>query len=178
MWRALRIFFIAITMLLFTSPVFATQELYKPELLFDKHGSIMLIIDVADGKIIEANQAAIKFYGYSKAELLNLTIQEINTLSPREVEIERKLAVLQHRNYFMFKHRLKNGLIKDVEVYSYPVTKKDGQQVLFSIINDISDRLQSEAEQRQNKLVIISLLTLLLLSTLMGSHQQNAQNVR
>lgn len=40
----------------------------------------------------------------------------------------------------MFKHRLKNGLIKDVEVYSYPVTKKDGQQVLFSIINDISDR--------------------------------------
>ena len=171
MWRALRIFFIAITMLLFTSPVFATQELYKPELLFDKHGSIMLIIDVADGKIIEANQAAIKFYGYSKAELLNLTIQEINTLSPREVEIERKLAVLQHRNYFMVKHRLKNGLIKDVEVYSYPVTKKDGQQVLFSIINDISDRLQSEAEQRQNKLVIISLLTLLLLSTLIYLYQ-------
>lgn len=43
--------------------------------VFDKHGSIMLLVDVESGRIINANQAAANFYGYSVAELQSMSIQ-------------------------------------------------------------------------------------------------------
>ena len=41
----------------------------------------MLLIEPLTGKIIEANTAASYFYGYSKEELLNMGIQDINTVA-------------------------------------------------------------------------------------------------
>ncbi len=54
--------------------------------LFNKHDKAMLLIDPSTGKIVEANEAAVKYYGYSIDELLNKKIQDINILDEKQVK--------------------------------------------------------------------------------------------
>ncbi len=115
--------------------------------LFEKNKSVMLLIEPTNGAIIEANQAAVTYYGYQQQHLVSMNISEINTLSPDEVALERQHALHEERNYFYFRHRLATGEVRDVEVYSTPVDVS-GVPLLFSIIHDISRRKQAEFEIR------------------------------
>ncbi len=112
--------------------------------LFKRHGSIMLLVDVESGKIIDANQAAANFYGYSVAELQNMNIEHLHMYSPEEVAQERLAAAGEERNYFIFPHRLASGEVRTVEVNSYPIDEK--QTLLFSVINDITERQAAELD--------------------------------
>ncbi|MBB5020792.1 PAS domain-containing sensor histidine kinase [Desulfurispira natronophila] len=116
--------------------------------MFERHGSIMLLIDIESGAILDANQAALDFYGYSYDEMRSMRIQEINTLSASQVERERLLAAREQRNYLVFRHILANGDIRDVEVSSWPI-EIQGRTVLFSIIHDITPRVVAEQELLQ-----------------------------
>ncbi len=60
--------------------------------MFKTQGAVMLLIDPEEGKIIEANNAASQFYGYSIEELRNMSIDQINTMPPKEIYNERILA--------------------------------------------------------------------------------------
>ena len=53
--------------------------------IFETNQAVKLLIDPEDGAIVEANQAACDFYGYSKAEILNKKITDINMLPPDQV---------------------------------------------------------------------------------------------
>ncbi|PAJ73828.1 hypothetical protein CJF42_13855 [Pseudoalteromonas sp. NBT06-2] len=112
---------------------------------FNKHNSIMLLIDPRSGHIKHANNAASQFYGYSQKQLQSMTIQQVNTLTPKQVSEERRLAEQQGRNFFIFRHRLANSEIKTVEVYSVPLNF-DGKTLLYSIIRDISKERGLEAD--------------------------------
>lgn len=116
--------------------VYAAKEqvngtIINSESIFDNHKSVMLLIDSETGEIIDANTAAQDFYGYSKEELLQMNISDINTLSEKETKAEMQLALLEKRNYFEFKHRLANGKICDVEVYSSPLNGAEGIPIYF-----------------------------------------------
>ena len=111
--------------------------------MFEGHSAIMLLVDPATGSIVDANSSAEKFYGYSLDGLRAMKIDEINTQSREEVEREMRNAYEQHRNYFVFEHRLNNGTVRTVEVHSSPINLK-GIKLLFSIIHDISERKKAE----------------------------------
>ncbi|MCP3871794.1 MAG: PAS domain S-box protein [Desulfobacteraceae bacterium] len=131
------------------------QTLYKA--LFKNSSSIMLIIDPKSYKILDANKAALKFYHYSKKEILNLKISNINTLSIEEIEKEIQKAKLQKHNYFNFTHRLKNGEIKDVEVYSGPI-EFENKNVLYSIIHDKTEKKQIQKTLSESKNTIRAMI--------------------
>lgn len=114
------------------------------EMVFQRHGSIMLLIDTESGQIVNANEAAAAFYGYSVEELQSMSIQRIHLYSPDDVARERRAAANEERNYFVFPHRLANGEIRTVEVHSYPVDEE--QALLFSVITDITAREAAEQE--------------------------------
>lgn len=116
-----------------------------PYEMFEKHGAVMLLIDPASGEIIDANDAAASFYGYDKGKLLSLRISDLNILKPEEVAAERQRALTEHRNYFVFPHRLASGEIRTVEVYSWPI-EVAGRRLLYSIIHDASSRKLAEQE--------------------------------
>jgi PAS domain S-box-containing protein len=82
------------------------------------HQDIALLIDPENGIIIDANNAALEFYGYPAETLRTMRIQDINQLSPDEVAMEFRRARDEQRNYFIFPHRLADGTIRPVEVYS------------------------------------------------------------
>ncbi len=115
--------------------------------LFHRHTAVMLFVDADTGEIVDANQAASDFYGYPPTVLRRMNIQELNALEPEAVATERRQALSEARNYFIFPHRLASGALRTVEVYSSPVTLESGRQVLFSIIHDVTNRALSSEEQ-------------------------------
>jgi len=72
-----------------------------------------------------------------------MSIQDINQLKPGDVAAERKLAAEEMRNHFIFPHRLADGRVRWVEVYSTPF-EAQGKPLLFSVIHDITERKQAE----------------------------------
>jgi PAS domain S-box-containing protein len=109
--------------------------------MFEGHSAIMLLIEPQTGTILYANQAAVDFYGYSKLKLYGMSIQDINTMPPELVALERQKAFKEERNYFVFQHRLANGKKRVVEVHSSPIILRE-KHFLFSIIHDITEREQ------------------------------------
>lgn len=118
-----------------------SEERYKA--LFNNNHSVMLLINPTSGQIMDANPAACKYYGWSRSEMINKTIMEINTLTPEEINKEMELARTQQRNRFLFRHRLANDEIRDVEVFSGSVVI-NSETLLYSIIHDITEQKRAE----------------------------------
>ncbi|MPM13778.1 hypothetical protein SDC9_60137 [bioreactor metagenome] len=133
------------------------DQLRDLQAMFSEHTATMLHIDPETGRIIDANPAACNFYGYSRGELLELSIQDINMLTEEEVHRRRLMAYSGRERYFLFPHRLKSGEIRLVDVYSCPVNY-GGRSVLFSIIFDVTDREDfREAMNRERELLSVTL---------------------
>jgi len=127
--------------------------------LFDTSHAVMLVIDPDTGTIVDANRAAVGYYGWSWSELTALNINDLNTLSPEEIFDEMQAARQERRRYFHFRHRRADGSIRDVEVHSGPVFLSD-QPLLHSIIHDITDRKKAEDALRDRTRELTCLLEL------------------
>ena len=131
-----------------------SEERYRS--LFRNNHSVMLIIDPENGDIVDANPAAVSFYGWSYQELIRKKITNINLFTEKKVFQEMEKAKNEKRQHFYFQHRLRSGGIRDVEVYSGPINIF-GRQLLYSIIHDITKRKQAElslierSEELENK---------------------------
>jgi len=113
------------------------EERYRQT--FETNQAIKLIIDPRNGHIVEANDAACKYYGYSKENLLSLNISDINALPPENVKLEMERAKILKKQVFNFQHKLASGEIREVEVFSGPL--EYGQhKLLYSIIHDVTDQ--------------------------------------
>jgi diguanylate cyclase (GGDEF)-like protein/PAS domain S-box-containing protein len=111
--------------------------------MFERNEAVKLLIDPETGYIVQANPAASAFYGYSLDEFKKLKITDINTLPPEEIFARMSSVQTQQRGRFEFRHRLASGDVRDVEVHSSPLEVR-GKKLLFSIIQDITNRKQAE----------------------------------
>ena len=116
--------------------------------LFEVNAAIKLLIDQGDGRIVDANPAAVAFYGWDLAELRARSIFDLNMLTPAEVQAEMERARTLRRTYFQFRHRTRGGAIADVEVYSGPV-QIGGRTLLLSIIHDVTETRRIEEHMRR-----------------------------
>ena len=107
--------------------------------LFQNNHAVMLLIDPVTAAIVDANPAAVRFYGWTKAQLQGMTMAQINTLAPAELLAQMQLAQAQQRNSFEFQHRLADGSVRDVEVSSGPL-EIASKNLLYSIVHDVSER--------------------------------------
>lgn len=126
-----------------------SEELFRN--LFENHASIMMLVEEDTGQILDANLAAVKFYGYSRDTLRTMNISQINQLPVHEVQSERKKILEEEKDYFQFPHKLSSGEIKWVEVHSSPIYYQ-GKTILFSVINDISHQKRIASELIRSEL--------------------------
>jgi PAS domain S-box-containing protein len=122
------------------------------KLLFENHSSIFLLIDPDNGAIEYANPSALKFYGYTQDEITKKKIDDINTLSTEKVREEMLRAQRSEKFYFDFKHRLKSGEVRDVEVHTQ-INNFNDKQLIFSIVNDVTEknRTRELLQESENK---------------------------
>ena len=99
--------------------------------------SILLFINPENGKIVNHSPYALSFYGYSRKELLNKTIFEINILPKNKVKTLLKEAKNNNNQVFHFKHRLANGEIKEIISTTTKIMIND-QIIIGSLIQDIT----------------------------------------
>jgi PAS domain S-box-containing protein len=113
--------------------------------IYRNNQSIMMLIDPDTGRIVDANNSALKFYGYSLDQITSLKISDINTLSNEEVKRAINATTSSANRYFLFKHQLSNKEVRDVEVYTEHM-ELNGKTHLFSIIHDISELRRTQQE--------------------------------
>ncbi|MHC1789421.1 PAS domain S-box protein [Solidesulfovibrio sp.] len=125
--------------------------------LFENNRAVMLLVDPGDGTIADANPAACDYYGWSRDQFRRMRIFDINTLPPESVRQSLEEARTGRSTFFCFEHRLADGSLRNVEVYSGPI-EQSGRTLLYSIVVDMTARHEverhlSESEQRFRLLV-------------------------
>ena len=116
--------------------------------LFYESQVVFLVIDPQTKYILDANHAAIRFYGYSLNEIRKLQIDKINILPSEDVNAKMQLALSGQQNIFEFTHRLANGEDRNVRVYAGPV-KSGSKVLLYSIVTDITEQIKAEKKLRE-----------------------------
>ncbi|MBN2119053.1 MAG: PAS domain S-box protein [Anaerolineales bacterium] len=129
----------------------AEENLRRFELLSEHSRDIILFVERADGRILEANTAALQAYGYSRAQLLGLTIHDLRAgdthlLTPDQMTQADTSGIL-----FETIHLRKDGTTFPVEVSSRGATI-GGVRTLISIIRDITERKKAEAATLESEL--------------------------
>lgn len=135
-----------------TERLAAEQAMRERELLyrqmFENNRVVKLLIDPANGQIVDANPAAAQFYGWSVERLRLMNITQINILSSDQIRAEMELAQSEARTFFRFQHRTAQGEVRQVEVFSGPC-QFHGRALLHSIIIDVTERERALQELRR-----------------------------
>ncbi|MFZ5484306.1 MAG: PAS domain S-box protein [Pseudomonadota bacterium] len=126
------------------------QEEARYHSLFENRHTVMLLIDPEHGRLVDANPAAERYYGWPRAQLRGMPLSDINTLSADQIQAEMARAKAEQRQHFEFRHRRADGSVRDVDVYSGPVNL-EGKTYLLSIVHDASERKQAEAALRDSE---------------------------
>ena len=113
--------------------------------LFYDNESIIILFDPESGIIKDANEAACKFYGYSHSEIIQQSVFSFNTKSKKELTGLLNRVRAKQQNHFTFRHKLKNGTFKDVELYTGILNSKK-KELFYSVIHDISDKIKAEKD--------------------------------
>jgi len=125
-----------------------SEERYRS--LFQNNHAVMLLIDPETAAIVDANPAACCFYGYTREQLTAKKITDINLLPKEQIFGEMARARERRQHHFFFRHRLANGKVREVEVFSGPIRVR-GRKLLYSIIHDVTARKKAEEALRASE---------------------------
>ena len=126
----------------------AEQELKESEekfrVLFSQNPQPMFVYDINTYAILEVNQTALNFYGYTEEESLKMTIKELH---PKE-DIQSFLRMMDENKLGIntdgiTKHIKKNGEIIIVEIYSSSANYW-GENARLALVVDITERKMIE----------------------------------
>ncbi len=118
---------------------------------------IVILFDIRM-KIIDVNEIAINFYGYSKEEMLKLSIYDLRCPENKnDIEYQRDITKLGNPLIFETKHLKKDGTMVMVEISTLLIDLED-KKYYKCIIKDITERkkleIQLTAERYQLRTII------------------------
>ena len=116
---------------------------------FEENGTVMFLVEPETGEFVYVNRAACEFYGYPREQLIGMFTRQISLSVPEEIARDRQRALRKECSCFYYSHRLANGEIREVELHSSPF-EVNGRQMLYAIVNDITERKRAEQELRES----------------------------
>lgn len=100
-----------------------------------------------NGNLLYVNETMCKLLGYSRDELLGMSISQIDTEETAKLIGPRMKELIQNRNaIFEVEHRHKNGTIIPEEIHAH-VMELNGKDVILSVSRDITERKMIEKEK-------------------------------
>jgi two-component system, cell cycle sensor histidine kinase and response regulator CckA len=125
----------------------AEEILRRFELLVSHSRDIVLFIRRDDGRILEANEAATKAYGYHREQLLNMTVYQLRAPETLEMVPDQMAKADIDGILLETVHRRSDGSTFTVEISSRGETI-GGIRTLISVVRDITERKRAEEELR------------------------------
>ncbi|MGE3438902.1 MAG: response regulator [Blastocatellales bacterium] len=124
----------------------AEEILKRYELLSELARDIVLLIRLRDGRVIEANHAAVAAYGYDRETLMKMSLFDLRAPGTMP-DVATQMAKADAEGIlFETKHQRKDGSVFPVEVSSNGADI-GGERMLLSVIRDISERKRIEQER-------------------------------
>jgi len=118
----------------------ASEARYR--LMFEENTAVQIVADLKTGALVDANPAALAFYGYTRDAMLRMNSRELSGLSPEE-RLERLEGVRRVNHHtFEQRHILASGETRDVEVH-LSLIERDDRGLIYTIVHDITERKQA-----------------------------------
>ncbi len=127
---------------------FALQESeVRYNALFASSCMPMVLVDPFSGRIIDANIRAVNFYGWNQSEFSCMHVTDISMPGDKDIMRELARVVGAGESHFDIKHRLADGSMRDVEVFSSRISY-GGKTYLMLAVHDVSGQRCAERRIR------------------------------
>ena len=118
-----------------------SEEKYRT--LFNSDPNPIFVLDLNTLEIQDANERALKFYGYDKEELQGISFLDV--ADPQEWERLRKVSWSGEGAVFKVRHQTKAGESIMVNI-RFSSLKELGQDTVIVTTSDVTERVKSEAQ--------------------------------
>jgi PAS domain S-box-containing protein len=119
--------------------------------IFDKNPIPLFIMDTETLQFIDANEAAVRHYGYSKEEFHKLSTLDLRPEDEQQRYMQsKKSGISGFMNWGKWRHRKKDGTIIHVEVYADDITA-GGRKARLVMTNDITERVLAEEQLQKSE---------------------------
>jgi PAS domain S-box-containing protein len=118
--------------------------------LFEYNPMPMWVYDISTGRFLEVNQAAIKKYGYSKEEFLEMTIADIRP--EEDLELLKKAVSTSYglRYNGMWRHLKKNKELMYVDITGHTI-EYNGRPASLVLAMDFTEKVLAEEARRKSE---------------------------
>lgn len=124
-----------------------SEEKYRK--LFTNEMDAISILDAQTGRVIDANDSALRLYGYTRQEALQLTYAAVTSDPWDWKESLREVVDGEVSGVQLHQHRRKDGTEFPVEISASSFVL-DGRQVICGIARDITERKRNEQKIRES----------------------------
>jgi two-component system cell cycle sensor histidine kinase/response regulator CckA len=106
-----------------------------------------VFISGLDGRILEINEPACRMLGYSRGELLQKNLRDLDT-AEHAARVSSRIEQIEERGQILYEavQRAKDGRLVPVEVSARPI-ELDGLTALAGVVRDITERKRGEGER-------------------------------
>ncbi len=124
-----------------------SEEKYR--LLFNQNPMPMWMLSWPDSHFLDVNSAATEFYGYSRAEFLNMKGHQISLdTNARQLYADFNDAIDGDNFAGVFQHKKKDGSTVKVNILAHNIVY-EGKEAVLVLANDVTEKI--EAEEALNK---------------------------
>jgi two-component system, sporulation sensor kinase E len=127
----------------------SSEQKYK--LLFESNPLPLWMIAKDDMSIIAVNDAVADLYGYTKNELLNMSVTAFTPTDGTEQQQERyRKAAIGPRDFGIIRHLKKDGSVMFVQAIAHDIIF-EGRPVRLSLTNDITEKVKAEESLKKSE---------------------------
>ena len=127
------------------------RQLRRRELMLEEMSDGFWVVTL-DGRLIETNEAYCRLSGYSREELLAMSVPDLEAReNPEEIGRHIQAVIEQGYDCFETQHRRKDGSLLDLEISTSMIDEGEQGRHFVAFLRDISERKQAETELRLEK---------------------------
>jgi len=135
----------------------SSERQYK--LLFESNPLPLWMVDKDTMLVIAANDAAAELYGYTKDELINMSVKALRSPEDRELQMRQwkeNMNNTKERN--IVRHVKKDGTVMFIHIVTNDIVF-EGRSVRLSWTNDITAKLKAEDSLRKSEANLQTILS-------------------